>query len=90
MREQGCADDAIFAKTGSSSGSIAQEFTRCGRAAQVLDFLLVAPETDARILGKARAIAEHRPESEDAELAKLVHELRELLDERDSDLASIS
>ncbi|MGZ5066166.1 MAG: hypothetical protein ACXWG1_11280 [Usitatibacter sp.] len=56
----------------------------------MLDFLLVAPETDARILGKARAIAEHRPESEDAELAKLVHELRELLDERDSDLASIS
>ncbi|MGZ5047394.1 MAG: hypothetical protein ACXWF0_09155 [Usitatibacter sp.] len=56
----------------------------------MLDFLLVAPETDARILGKARAIAEHRPEWEDAELAKLVHELRELLDERDSDLASIS
>lgn len=26
----GCADDVIFARTGSSAGSIADEFTRCG------------------------------------------------------------
>jgi hypothetical protein len=26
----GCADDAIFARTGSSAGSIAEEFARCG------------------------------------------------------------
>jgi hypothetical protein len=30
VRPQGCADDAIFAKTGSASGSIADEFRRCG------------------------------------------------------------
>ena len=30
MRPEGCADDAIFAKTGSSAGSIAEEFTRAG------------------------------------------------------------
>ncbi|WP_371233609.1 phage terminase large subunit [Pseudomonas sp. QE6] len=30
MRPQGVADDAIFAKTGHGSGSIADEFTRCG------------------------------------------------------------
>lgn len=30
MRVQGCADDAIFARTGSGAGSIADEFARCG------------------------------------------------------------
>lgn len=30
IRPQGVADDAIFAKTGHGSGSIADEFTRCG------------------------------------------------------------
>ncbi|GMU66514.1 MAG: hypothetical protein AMXMBFR36_27880 [Acidobacteriota bacterium] len=30
MRPHGCADDAIFAKTGSSAGSIADEFKRAG------------------------------------------------------------
>lgn len=29
MRAEGCADDAIFAKTGSGAGSIAEEFARC-------------------------------------------------------------
>jgi hypothetical protein len=29
-RAAGCADDAIFAKTGSGAGSIAEEFARCG------------------------------------------------------------
>lgn len=30
VRTEGCADDAIFARTGSSAGSIAEEFQRCG------------------------------------------------------------
>jgi hypothetical protein len=30
MRAQGVADDAIFARTGHGSGTIAEEFRRCG------------------------------------------------------------